>query len=135
MTIEEAVKLLEDRIEKRTAQLKKLEKWIETWGDGEEGEEATTSSSPRADWLKAAIEEDEEARIAGIKDDEKIRVTKAACVYLSKEIFDEDYSISKLDAQKLVKEFSGQVVQLKEFLHNILRSPINEGMKNLKARQ
>ena len=132
-SIEEAVKAIEERIEKRTAQLKKLEKWIEAWGDIDDAEDTAPSGSPRVEWLKTTLEDNEEARVAG-NNEERVRVTKAACVYLSKEMVDDDYSISKADAQKLVKEFSGQVASLKDFLNNSLRGLLNEGSKNLKSR-
>jgi hypothetical protein len=135
LSIDEAVKAIEERIEKRSAQLKKIEKWIEAWGADDDADDAAQTTFPRSDWLKAAIENNEEAARSANKDEEKIRLTKVACVHLSKEMVDEDFRMSRVDAQKLVKEFSGQVASLKEFLNNVLRSPLADGLKHLRSKQ
>lgn len=135
LSIEDAIKSIEDRIEKRSNQLKKILSIIEGWGEVEEADEHNPPVSPRSDWLKAAIEANEEAARSQNKDEEKIRLTKVACVQLTQELHHEDGHISKADAMKLAKEFAGQIAALKEFLNNMLRTPLAEGIKNLKSRQ
>ena len=135
LSIEDAIKSIEERIEKRSNQLKKLLTIVEGWNDNEEADEQSNPASPRTDWLCATIEANEEAARSQNKDEEKIRLTKVACVHLTQELHHDDGQISKADALKLAKEFSGQIASLKEFLNNMLRAPLAEGIKNLKAKQ
>lgn len=130
--MDEAVRIIEERIEKRSSQLKKIEKMLESWNEGEDGEDANILVSRRAEWLKMAIESNEEANI---KEEDRVRLTKAACVYLSREMMMDDYTINKTDAQRLVREFTDQIAALREFLSHVLKSPLAEGHKNLRARQ
>jgi hypothetical protein len=135
MVLDEAVKQIEDRIEKRTTQLKKLEKWIDGWGDEDPEEDPTGELKPRTDWLHLDQPSDEASRAANKENVDEERITKVAAVHFTKEIAEDDYRMSKADAVHLVKEFNTQIAILKEYLHNILQSPLAEGRKALQAKQ
>ena len=132
--LDESVKLIEDRIEKRTTQLKKLEKWIDGWADEDPEEDPSGLEKPRTDWLHLDQPGASDETRANKENVDEERITKVAAVHFTKEVSEDDYRMSKSDALHLVKEFNTQIAILKEYLHTILQSPLAEGRKALQAK-
>lgn len=129
------VRVIESRIEKRTAQVKRLEALLAAWPDGDDQEEDSALASPRTGWVSSELEAIVEAAKTQKGDDERIRISRSACVNLTREIAVDDPWMTKTDALKLAKEFNAQLVWLKEYMDTMLKSPLLEAHKNLKNRK
>lgn len=126
--------MIESRIEKRTTQLKKLEKYIDAWPADDESEDEATGHSPRTTWLNLAGTDDI-TRLATKESVEEERITKVAAVHLTNEIAHDDLRLPKADALRLVKEFNEQIASLKEYVVNLRKGPLQQGIQHLQAKQ
>lgn len=129
------MRVIEQRIEKRTAQLKLLEKLLDALPDNDEADEDPNTSTPRVSWVASELEGFDDANRGQKGDDDRIRLSRTACINFTHEISSNDLFMTKSDAQKLAKEFMNQLAWLREYLDKMLKAPIADAQKNLKYRK
>lgn len=127
------MRVIEQRIEKRTAQLKLLEKLLDALPENDDIDEEDKTSTPRVSWVASEMEGYEDPKT--LKGDEWQRLSRTACVNFTHEIASSDLFMTKSDAKQLAKEFMSQLIWLREYLDKMLKTPLADAHKNLKSRK
>lgn len=129
------MRVIEQRIEKRTAQLKLLEKLLDALPDNDETDDDPNTSTPRVSWVASEMEGYDDTNRGQKTDDDRQRLSRTACVNFTHDLASNDLFLTKSDAKQLAKEFMYQLAWLREYLDKMLKTPLSDAHKNLKSRK